>query len=245
MLAFRSALAFSMLLAAGSALGCESELSDSLDGHPCDADGQCLSGYACDATSQLCVLAAAESAEPDNEQPACNAECAGVCVDLTHDARNCGACGRVCADQPGGVGVCKAGACSVTCSAPFTMCNGACVDTSRDSRNCGACAAPCADDKVCQDGNCANACAAGQLDCGFGCVDAQTDPKNCGDCKNVCRVSDNGTSSCVGGACKLACDQGFTACDGACVSLDSDPKNCGSCGKACPGKQNCVLRLCL
>jgi hypothetical protein len=246
MLVFRSTLV-SLLLgsALGLSLACESELSTSLEGRPCDAEGACLPGYACDNASQRCVRSASEDDEPGETPPTCNAECAGVCVDLEHDARNCGACGRACPDGPGGVGVCSAGVCKVQCSPPLSTCNGTCVDTDSDPQNCGACAAPCDGGRVCSNGACSNVCAAGELDCGFACVDAQTDPQNCGACDETCEDPANGTASCVGGTCKVTCAQGFTECAGTCKNLDSDPKNCGGCNKPCSSKQSCVLRVCL
>lgn len=248
MLAIRSPLVGWLLgSVAGLSLGCESDLSASLEGRPCDADGNCLPGYVCDGATERCVTSASAPStdEPGETPPTCSAECAGVCVDLQHDARNCGACGRACPSGPGGVGVCSAGVCKLECSPPLSTCNGTCVDTDSDARNCGACAAPCADGKVCRNGSCENVCAAGELDCGHACVDAQTDPQNCGACERTCEAPANGTASCSGGVCQISCAEGLTECEGACKNLASDPTNCGECGKACSSKQSCVLRLCL
>jgi hypothetical protein len=247
MFVFRSTLV-SLLL--GSllvlSLACESELSTSLEGRPCDAEGNCLPGYVCDSATQRCVRPPFENDdEPSETPPTCHAECAGVCVDLERDARNCGACGRVCPNGPGGLGVCSAGVCKVECSPPLSTCNGTCVEIDSDPRNCGACAAPCADGRVCSNGTCANVCAAGEIDCGYACVDARTDRLNCGACEQTCEDPANGTASCVNGTCQTTCAQGFTECDGACKNLDSDPNNCGACGKLCSSKQSCVVRLCL
>src|SRR5262245_7016211 len=55
-------------------------------------------------------------------------ECDGTCRDIANDERNCGACGRRCADDER----CSGGRCvsTATCPPGMTLCNGACVDLS-------------------------------------------------------------------------------------------------------------------
>lgn len=70
----------------------------------------------------------------------------GVCVDLSSDPANCGACNRVC---PGGINaVCDFGACSITCSQGTADCNGDPADgcetnTNSNPNHCGSCGAVC------------------------------------------------------------------------------------------------------
>ena len=64
--------------------------------------------------------------------------CDGACVDASHDANNCGACGVQC-----GVGqACESGSC--VCAIPMqTSCSGSCVSLGSDSSNCGSCGNIC------------------------------------------------------------------------------------------------------
>ncbi len=92
--------------------------------------------------------------------------CGGGCVDLQHDARNCGSCGRAC----GEVEACTDGTCTSTCAAPRTLCGtGAstrCVDTRTDVENCGACGTGCGMGRACTAGSCAAAaCMTSASDC--------------------------------------------------------------------------------
>ena len=81
------------------------------------------------------------------------ASCAGVCVDLTADARNycngdcvnratdnanCGGCGMAC---PMG-NVCSNG-CSVNCQPGLSVCNAACANLQSDIANRGKCGTLC------------------------------------------------------------------------------------------------------
>jgi len=69
--------------------------------------------------------------------------CAGICVDLTTNTANCGACGVTC---PGGV--CLYGECVSVCFEGTADCNNSRVDgcevnTDSDPRNCGGCGHAC------------------------------------------------------------------------------------------------------
>jgi hypothetical protein len=88
--------------------------------------------------------------------------CDGLCVDVSSDGANCGACGHLCS-QPGSktfVGVCSYGTCTSTCAAGLADCNGnsddGCeVNTMSDPQNCGGCGVVC-------DGVAGQACAGGR-----------------------------------------------------------------------------------
>lgn len=93
---------------------------------------------------------------PQSSSPTCQGgqvDCNGVCVSVTSDPQNCGACGNAC-----GAGlVCSQNTCSATCGAGLENCNSACVVLASDPNNCGACGNACAS------GSCVNGvCAASQ-----------------------------------------------------------------------------------
>ncbi len=78
--------------------------------------------------------------------------CGSVCVDLTRDGANCGACGVVCATGT----ACSDGVCVAVCPTPTTRCFGSCTDVSSDPDSCGACGAFCASG-ICNGGMCRTA----------------------------------------------------------------------------------------
>jgi hypothetical protein len=80
--------------------------------------------------------------------PAGTISCSGNCVSTLTDAKNCGACGRVCA----GGNICNQGRCD--CPAGTTSCLGSCVNYSTDAKNCGRCANACGAGSVCAQGIC-------------------------------------------------------------------------------------------
>ena len=170
--------------------------------------------------------------------PAPHVICAGKCVDLAADPRNCGACGKTCPEGE----ICENGTCR-PCTAPNTMntiCSGSCVDLANDPRNCGACGKMCPPGKTCWNGACRGlSCAPDHFACGEKCVEkTNSDPLNCGACGKTCP-----SGVCVAGACK-PCATGQTICAGKCVYLSSDPRNCGSCGLVCAPGQICQNGLC-
>ena len=76
--------------------------------------------------------------------------CGGLCVDVTNDQNNCGACGHVCqAYCP-----CAAGSCACVCPGGSTNCSGVCRDLSTDRGHCGRCGSACAAGLVCVAGAC-------------------------------------------------------------------------------------------
>ena len=89
-------------------------------------------GIARETADALCALA---------PRVVCDAplrSCDDVCVDLTWDRSNCGACGVTCAGTlPCNVGVCG-------CPIGLADCGDACVDLRTDRENCGACGTSCA-----------------------------------------------------------------------------------------------------
>jgi hypothetical protein len=68
-----------------------------------------------------------------------------VCVDLSSDDANCGACGSACSAPE----FCSGGQCEAPGLDPCTMvpgqayCGGVCVDMLSDPNNCGACGNAC------------------------------------------------------------------------------------------------------
>jgi hypothetical protein len=125
-------------------------------------------------------------------------QCGDVCVDLTADGENCGACGTTCAaDQS-----CSASKC--TCGGGGAMlCGGSCVDTTTDTANCGGCGSACDSGSICTAGACTATCGAPFTSCTDQatsktyCADTQTDFANCGTCGNACPL----LSTCSLGTC--------------------------------------------
>lgn len=197
------------------ATACESSVGDDLEGRPCDAQGNCVTGYFCD-THQICVSetpaqgSAGEGSADDAPKPADEAPkpatqdcaggqtvCAGVCVDLAADPKNCGACAKACKASPHGVPICKS-VCSVACDAGFQLCGGSCVAVDTDVANCGKCGAKCAAGERCVAGVCGIVCPSGRSLCGAECVDTSHDKKHCGSCETVCEKGDCSAGVCDG-----------------------------------------------
>ncbi len=111
---------------------CVDPLTDSANCGGCAGDGgnACLPGQQCVDGGCSCPVAT-----PDP----CGSLAGGetpFCTDLSHDAANCGACGKICG---GGL----------------ACCGGSCVDTATDDANCGGCQIVCAANQFCQ-GACQN-----------------------------------------------------------------------------------------
>lgn len=85
-------------------------------------------------------------------------DCGGLCVDLTGDGQNCGACGTSCAADS----VCSAGTCQSSCTEPGrTRCETSCVDVQSNPSHCGACGVVCASGQSCQGGTCIDGAGSG------------------------------------------------------------------------------------
>ena len=171
--------------------GCEEgSLSSNLDGKACGAHGECVTGYVCDAGTNLCVAAGA------GVTPACRegeTVCDGRCVVLATDSSHCGGCGATCTAPENAEPACAKGECKFTCVDPFVPCGDGCR-RSHDfcPEACGACgnACPMPDNgaPLCTDGACGVACddpLSQELPRRV-CRYEATDPGNCGDCDNAC-----------------------------------------------------------
>lgn len=93
--------------------------------------------------------------------------CSGVCVALSGDVNNCGACGTKCGNGQ----TCNNGACtnptppppppdagttadSGACSFGTELCGGKCIDVLFDNNNCGRCNNVCPNGASCTRGSC-------------------------------------------------------------------------------------------
>lgn len=171
--------------------------------------------------------AAACSSSPKEVTPGgsmCTApqqDCSGVCVSITTDNLNCGACGVACSANE----KCQVGACRCDTG---EKCGDICINTDSHHDNCGGCALACTAAQVCNHGACADGCSAGLTNCNGGCTNPLNDPLNCGVCGTTCDVG----QQCRAGAC--SCPTGSLG----------DTANCGLCGRACAVGQSCVSGLC-
>jgi hypothetical protein len=192
----------------------------------------CGAGLSC--IGAVCLAPAPSSAQTCAVQGL--DDCGGVCVDLTADSANCGACGRVCAAGD----TCSGGACvtgavdaielddvGVCAVQGLTDCGGFCTNTVNDANNCGVCGNSCPLGSYCEGGVCAGGdpCS-GLTNCSGVCVNPNFDAYHCGACGNVCPFP-------------TAC------CYGRCVDLSSDANHCGRCEFACFAGTSCVNGTCL
>ena len=217
--------------------------------------GACLFGA-------LVALAGCKSTIALRACPSPQELCAGVCVDVTTDPVNCGACASPCFAPDGGAAVCTAGACAdFSCPAPEVHCPGVddrCVDAASDPAHCGACDKACpalnGGSAACSGGKCGIACASPLVAVGGACVDPASDASNCGAAGHACVSPEGGAAGCAGGKCAGACPQGASLCGGTgdgggkCLDVSRDPANCGACGHACGapegGSAACVGGVC-
>lgn len=159
------------------------------------------------------------------------AGCGSVCIDVTADPANCGACGRTC----GASQACVAGAC--TCAGGLTACGAECVDLATDVRHCGGCTNDCGS-MFCAGSVCTTECPLGTTDCGGSCVDLATSASDCGGCGRSCQPGE----ACSAGTC--ACTAGLTDCGGTCVDTTSSPAHCGGCDMPCGTDEACSAGTC-
>lgn len=190
---------------------------------PSAADGSC--GDTCD------------DARPCSTTTGCGTCCDSVCVNLSTDLFNCGACGVMCQQGQG----CISGGCVALCAPGLSKCGEACLDLFADPSNCGFCGNACPEGQDCVRGACAGACTPDQTLCEGACVDLASDPDNCG----VCGASCGTGQPCLNGFCADSCGAGLSPCSGECVDLDSDPANCGGCGATCSSDHACDRGICV
>ncbi len=172
-------------------------------GHACPTTQYCASGVCGTPPSITCPVGFL----------ACGDLAAGgktFCADPKSDARNCGACGNVCASLN-----CQNGVCATS-----TSTDGGATMAGADA---GAC--PASTPYMCPNGG-----------GGSYCTDFVHDANNCGACGKVCA----GGLACVQGTCGQpaaggVCGGGFTMCGTTCTSLLDDARNCMSCGVFCDG----------
>jgi MYXO-CTERM domain-containing protein len=135
--------------------------------------------------------------------------CGGVCLDVTSDPANCGACGAKCATGE----VCDKSTCKGSCTAPLVDCSGACVDLKTDPLHCGKCDGTCSPLETCLAGTCTKKDADAGTDAATG--DGSVDDTGF--------VSDSGTGT------------DATVGDGALGDSPTDTAIHGSCGCETPG----------
>lgn len=172
--------------------------------------------------------------------------CGDVCIDVTIDPLNCGACGTACNDTHA-MPACSGGSCVLSCDPGYDDCDGdpatGCEADLGSTATCGACAVTCdAATPFCARVGDTAMCVASCMDptptlCGGSCVDTSTDPTHCGGCDTPCDPL-HGVGTCSGGACLLgACDPGFGDCDAmpdtGCERALDTLSDCGACGRGC------------
>lgn len=264
----------------GSAAGATSVCTDHSCGFRCnsghgDCDGLISNGCEIDLTSALSHCGRCSNRCPDAshavgrcssggcdiacEDPFrdCDADRANGCEsDSQSDARNCGACGRLCPSPPNAERACAVGICGFHCAVGFADCdgdpgNGCEIDLRSDPRHCGACETACtASAPYCDmtDGGarCATHCSMGETLCGTSCVDVRVSTDHCGSCASACARLAGADVSCADGACRFVCVSGMGDCDGigtnGCeVDVLTSEAHCGGCGIACSMRANAAV----
>jgi hypothetical protein len=121
----------------------------------------------------------------------------GACTALDSDAKNCGACGKVCPSNQ----FCSAGICQTGCAAGETKCGQNGVNLASSFGKCGACGTSCKAGEACVAQVCK--CQAPNLVCNGACTAVSSSVDDCGACGHKCSGGEqcrNGT--CGGGNCK-------------------------------------------
>jgi hypothetical protein len=134
--------------------------------------------------------------------------CAGACVDLSADFRDCGNCGHGC-----GRFVCDQGVCDQSKLHPIPTDDGSDSGVTLDFDPQPGLAG----------------CGLGQQSCGGQCIDPASDALHCGACDSIC----DRAQVCAAGSCTETCSAPLTACDGRCFDLNRSPEHCGSCATHC------------
>ena len=196
------------------------------DGKNCGQCGNvCPIGFACKASK--CVLDCGTKNACGSSDDA-GADAGLVCVDLTSDPKNCGACGKDCTTQvqpPKAKLGCAGSTCTIaTCDTGFDDCNktlgdGCEADLNFDKNNCGKCGTVCSGGTpVCGSGKCiATTCGNNVIDSGERCDGTINVPAGgqvtCrpGGTKNECKFDfSQVTQLYCNGGCSWA---GATSCD--------------------------------
>jgi hypothetical protein len=163
--------------------------------------------------------------------------CAGFCLDVRADPRNCGACGRTCLTSER----CLGGDCVSPCLAGLTDCGGACVDVLSDQDHCGGCGHACQVGAQCRNGECV----------GTRCKD---DGQACQESTECCRFPESAclnlgvtrvcSRACVGRGAQCLnsapgpfCCTGLTCVGGRCTQDQQPP--CVAYGQACSATRPC------
>ncbi|KAG0625755.1 hypothetical protein M758_2G078900 [Ceratodon purpureus] len=123
-----------------------------------------------------------------------NSCCKGKCVNVHHDGKNCGKCGKQC---PWGSACCSksckylksdkknCGKCGRKCQKGDVCCHGECTCLKKSSKHCGKCGKTCGWGRKCCQGK---------------CVSVTSDKDNCGHCGKKCRSG----VKCIQGICGYA-----------------------------------------
>jgi len=242
---------------ASSAFLCDVNLLS--DDENCGACGVRCGGPNVAHSKWSCVDGKCAFSCDDPEWRDCDGNPTNGCEASIKEVKNCGACGRQCADGL----VCEKGECVTRCELlgspdecpdpdhpPATVC----TDVRKDDKNCAACGHVCdptgpglpplpSDDMYygCGDKKCtAPKCKVdGMADCNMdlndGCETPLLTSDNCRFCGDkcdpgqICFLNPFTGPECI-------CGPGETRCFGFnCVRLDDDPNNCGGCNRKCPG----------
>ncbi|MFO0761322.1 MAG: DNRLRE domain-containing protein [Byssovorax sp.] len=175
-----------------------------------------------------------------------------VCVDVSFDWQNCGACGNICtggqtcADGVCTSPVCGDGVCALatedctTCPGDCgCACHDECVPGAPQMPSCSSCVSQvCAVAPWCCVKDWWNECVALSFQlCGL-CAPV------CGD--GICAFFDEDCAVCPDdcGVCP-PCEPGYTQCGPYCADLQNDWTNCGACGVLCDKSQPCENGVCV
>jgi hypothetical protein len=184
-----------------------------LDQHRCVeclGTGDCPLGKLC-SPSGSCVDGCVPATPNCQSGDQC---CSSLCIDVSKDLSNCGACGRACSSAHVNTPSCSNKLCAPACAAGWGDCNhpvapnpdDGCETNLYDVAHCGACGAPACSlphaTPDCPSGSCTiKSCATGYFDCNGTASDGCECPGvNLGGATPGC---------CAGGACQSAHTDGF------------------------------------